>query len=123
MAVPGFAEIRGRNRPSAELSDHKRNDRSYLNALLLRPMKYRRAPKVMVADASRLRFGISIVCESIQRSQQLQGCADEFLQIDVALVVHLFVNANRRAVIGKRCSGFQRIEEFLFRPFGVLFVF
>jgi hypothetical protein len=52
MAVVGFAEISVRNRPSAELSDRKRNVRGYLNASLLGQMEYLPAPKVMVAEVS-----------------------------------------------------------------------
>ena len=54
---------------------------------------------------------------------ELQRCADEFLQIDVALVVHLFVDADGRAVVREGGRAFQNVEEFLFRPFGMLFVF
>src|SRR5579875_3638206 len=50
------------------------------------------------------------------------GCfvADELIQYDVALVVHLLVNADRRGVIGKRSGLFQLREEFLGFGLGIM---
>ncbi len=60
---------------------------------------------------------------NVREGRQLQRSADKFLQIHVAFVVHLFVDTNRRTVIGKCGSALQGIEEFLVGRFGVPLMF